>query len=75
MDAGLLPVADRPIEGRRAGGRATVDSTLLRVPRDTFRRVLSEFPQAAVKVHSNASARTRAFLRQIDAIRARAFEA
>jgi CRP-like cAMP-binding protein len=59
---------------RGAGARAAVDSTLLRVPRETFRRVLSEFPAAAVKVHADASARTRRFLNQLETIRARAFE-
>ena len=59
---------------RGAGARASADSTLLRIPRETFRRVLSEFPEAAVKVHADASKRTRRFLNQLETIRARAFE-
>jgi CRP-like cAMP-binding protein len=59
---------------RGAGARASVDSTLLRISRDTFRRVLGEFPASAVKVHSSISVRTRHFLDQLEAIRARAFE-
>jgi CRP-like cAMP-binding protein len=59
---------------RGAGARASADSTLLRIPRETFRRVLREFPAAAVKVHADASARTRRFLNQLETIRARAFE-
>ena len=59
---------------RGAGARASADSTLLRIPRETFRRVLSEFPEAAVKVHADASKRTRRFLNQLETSRARAFE-
>jgi len=59
---------------RGAGARASADATLLRIPRETFRRVLSEFPEAAVKVHAEASKRTRRFLNQLETIRARAFE-
>jgi CRP-like cAMP-binding protein len=59
---------------RGAGARASVDSTLLRISRDTFRRVLGEFPASAVKVHASISMRTRHFLDQLEAIRARAFE-
>ena len=59
---------------RGAGALASADSTLLRIPRETFRRVLSEFPEAAVKVHADASTRTRRFLNQLETIRARAFE-
>ena len=59
---------------RGAGARASVDSTLLRISRDTFRRVLGEFPASAVKVQASISVRTRHFLDQLEAIRARAFE-
>ena len=59
---------------RGAGARASVDSTLLRISRDTFRRVLGEFPASAVKVHASISVRTRHFLDQLEALRARAFE-
>jgi CRP-like cAMP-binding protein len=59
---------------RGAGARAAVDSTLLRVPRETFRRMLSEFPEAAGKMHRDASARTRRFLAELEKLRARAFE-
>jgi len=59
---------------RAADARATVDATLLRVPRDVFRRVLSEFPDAAAKVHASVSARTRELIGRLDELRARAFE-
>jgi len=59
---------------RGADARATADATLLRVPRDVFRRVLSEFPDAAAKVHASASARTRDLIGRLETLRARAFE-
>jgi CRP-like cAMP-binding protein len=59
---------------RGASARAAVDSVLLRVPRDVFRRVLGEFPDAAVKIHAAASARTRSLINQLETLRARAFE-
>jgi CRP-like cAMP-binding protein len=59
---------------RGAGALASVDSIVLRVQRDTFRRVLGEFPQAAVKVHAHLSARTRRLLIQLEAVRASKFE-
>jgi CRP-like cAMP-binding protein len=59
---------------RGPSARAIVDSIVLRVPRETFRRVLGEFPAAAAKIHAEASARTRRFIGRLDAIRARSFE-
>ncbi|MGD0561607.1 MAG: cyclic nucleotide-binding domain-containing protein [Roseiarcus sp.] len=59
---------------RRAGARAAEDAVALRIPGDVFRRVLSEFPQAAVKVRADAVARTRDFLDRLEEVRARAFE-
>ena len=59
---------------RGAGARASADSTLLRISRDTFRRVLGEFPASAVKLHASVSLRTRSFLDQLEAVRARGFE-
>src|SRR5271169_132810 len=38
---------------RGADARARVESTLLCVPREVFRRVLGEFPDAAAKVHAS----------------------
>ena len=58
---------------RGAGARATVFDAAADLAR-TFRRVLGEFPDAAVKVHASVSVRTRRFLDQLEAMRARAFE-
>ena len=60
---------------RRASAKATEDSELLRIPGAVFRRVLSEFPRAAVKVRAAAVARARDFVDQLDEKRARLFEA
>jgi CRP-like cAMP-binding protein len=59
---------------RRASGRAADDSVVLRIPGDVFRRVLSEFPQSAAKIHAAASARARDFIEQLEEIRARGFD-
>lgn len=59
---------------RNAGARARVNSSVLRVPRDTFRRVLGEFPEAAAKLHASAATRTRALVEKLEKVRKRAFE-
>ncbi len=59
---------------RRANARAADNSVALRIPSEVFRRVLSEFPQAAAKIHAAASARTRDFLARLEDVRARAFD-
>jgi CRP-like cAMP-binding protein len=59
---------------RRSTARAVEDSVALRIPGDVFRRVLSEFPQSAAKIHAAASARARDFLERLEDIRARGFD-
>src|SRR5271154_3597438 len=59
---------------RRASARATQDLTVLRVPREVFRRVLSEFPQAAAEIRAAAAVRVRGLIDQLEAVRARSFE-
>ena len=59
---------------RHASAKATEDSELLRIPGAVFRRVLSEFPRAAVTVRAAAVARARDFVDQLDAKRGRLFE-
>ena len=59
---------------RRASAKATEDSELLRIPGAVFRRVLSEFPRAAVQLRAAAVARARDFVDQLDEKRARLFE-
>jgi CRP-like cAMP-binding protein len=59
---------------RGANAVAAVDSAVLRVSRATFRRVLEEFPQAALKIRAGASARMRDMLTRLEDVRARGFE-
>jgi CRP-like cAMP-binding protein len=59
---------------RSTAATATIDSTLLRVSREMFRRILGEFPDAAVKVRANASGRMRALLNRLEEVRVRAFD-
>jgi CRP-like cAMP-binding protein len=59
---------------RRASAKATEDTELLRIPGAVFRRVLSEFPRAAVQLRAAAVARARDFVNQLDEKRARLFE-
>jgi CRP-like cAMP-binding protein len=58
----------------RANARATQDVVALRIPREVFRRVLSEFPHAAAEIRVAAAARMHGLLDQLEAVRARAFE-
>ncbi|MGD0641324.1 MAG: Crp/Fnr family transcriptional regulator [Roseiarcus sp.] len=60
---------------RRASARAAEDCIALRIPSEVFRRVLSEFPQAAAKIHAAASARTRELLEKLEKVRSRSFNA
>ncbi|HEY1940767.1 MAG TPA: cyclic nucleotide-binding domain-containing protein [Roseiarcus sp.] len=59
---------------RRATARAAVDVVTLRIPRDVFQRVLSEFPEAAAKIRAEALARSHKLLDELEAVRARAFD-
>lgn len=58
---------------RQTNARAVDDALVTRVPRETFRRVLSEFPEAADKVRVAVAQRTRQLLERLEATRARSF--
>ena len=60
---------------RRVEARATDDTVVVRVSRDTFRRVLTEFPAAADKVRAALAERTRKLVDGLDAARLRSDEA
>jgi len=60
---------------RAADAVAAGDSQLLVIPRETFRRVLSEFPEGAVKIHRASTARARKLIVELEAIRRRGFTA
>jgi CRP-like cAMP-binding protein len=60
---------------RPAGAAAATDALLLCIPRETFRRVLNEFPQSAAGIQRAAAARARALIGQLERVRRRAFVA
>ena len=60
---------------RGADAVAASDSQLLVIPRETFRRVLSEFPEGAVKIYRTSTARARKLIVELEAIRRRGFTA
>jgi len=59
---------------RRATAKVAGDASVLKIPRATFRRVLGEFPDAAVKVRALAAARMGKLLGALEAVRVREFE-
>jgi len=59
---------------RRSTARAADDTVTLRIPGDVFRRVLSEFPQSAARIHAVASTRARDLVEQLEAVRERGFD-
>ncbi len=52
---------------RRTGARAAEDTVVMRISRETFRRVLTEFPAAAGKIRATLAARTHRFINQLEA--------
>jgi CRP-like cAMP-binding protein len=60
---------------RPADAVAVRDSLVMAIPRETFRRVLPEFPEAAAKIHRAAAARAGELIAGLEAIRRRDFTA
>ena len=60
---------------RRVEARAAEDAVVMRVSRETFRRVLIEFPAAADKVRAALAERTRKLVDGLDAARLRSIAA
>jgi CRP-like cAMP-binding protein len=58
---------------RGATATAASDVSTLTIARPTFRRVLSEFPEAAVKVRALAAARTGKLFAALETVRVREF--
>ena len=58
---------------RIATARVLNDASLLRVPREAFRRVLGEFPDAAVKMRARVAQRTRALINSLETLRREKF--
>lgn len=55
---------------RQVDARAVEEAVVIRVPCETFRKVLSEFPSAAAAVRSALALRTRSLVERLDATRA-----
>jgi CRP-like cAMP-binding protein len=62
-----------PIE-RRVGAHADEDAVVLRIPRETFRRVLAEFPGGAERIRAALATRTRQFTDRLESARMRSFD-
>jgi CRP-like cAMP-binding protein len=60
---------------RRVAARAAEEAVVLRIPRETFRRVLAEFPAAAAKIRAGLAARTRQLVDGLEAARLKSFDA
>ncbi len=60
---------------RRVEALAAEDAVVTPVSRETFRRVLAEFPAAADKVRAELAQRTRRLVDGLDAARARSIDA
>lgn len=62
------------VETFRASDAAAVGETLLlRIPGETFRRVLSEFPRSAVGMHRAAKSQARTLIVALERVRRSAF--
>jgi CRP-like cAMP-binding protein len=59
---------------RRVSARAAEDSVLMRIPQETFRRVLTEFPAGADKIRSALAVRMRRLVDGLEATRLKSFE-
>jgi CRP-like cAMP-binding protein len=59
---------------RRVSARAAEDSVVMRIPQETFRRVLTEFPADAEKIRAALAARMRRLVDGLEATRIKSFE-
>ena len=60
---------------RRMAARAAEDAIVMSIPRETFRRVLAEFPASARKIRAELAARTHRLIDGLEAARLKSFEA
>ena len=60
---------------RRAAARAAEEAVVIAIPRETFRRVLAEFPAGAEKIRAEIAARTHLLVNRLEAARLKSFEA
>ena len=88
LDDGAEPKGERRVEAgaligesalyaptaRRVSARAAEDAVVMRIPRDTFRRVLTEFPAGAEKIRLALATRMRRLVDGLEATRIKSFE-
>ncbi len=60
---------------RQVGAQVAEDAVLSPVPRETFRRMLAEFPAAAEKVRATLAERAHRLVERLDAARVRSLDA
>ena len=59
---------------RHVSARAAEDAVVMRIPRETFRRVLTEFPAGAEEIRAALAARMRRLVDGLEATRIKSFE-
>ena len=59
---------------RHVSARAAEDSVVMRIPRETFRRVLTEFPGGAEEIRAALAVRMRRLVDGLEATRIKSFE-
>lgn len=59
---------------RRVGARVAEDAVVTPIPRETFRRVLAEFPAGAKRIRAELAARTHLLVDSLEAARLKSFE-
>jgi CRP-like cAMP-binding protein len=59
---------------RRVSARAAEDAVVIRIPQETFRRVLKEFPAGAEKIRAALAVRMRRLVDGLEATRTKSFE-
>jgi CRP-like cAMP-binding protein len=59
---------------RRVSARAAEDAVVMRIPQETFRRVLTEFPASTEKIRATLAARMRRLVDGLEATRIKSFK-
>ena len=59
---------------RRVSARAAEEAVVMRIPRETFRRVLKEFPAGAEKIRAALAARTRVLVDGLETTRVQSLD-
>ncbi len=61
------------ITSRPASARALEPATLLKITQPTFRRVMQEYPECALRVHQHLAQNLKSFTRELENLRQRGF--